>query len=62
MTAGTYKIEGLTTAEHRAAIAAIKLARGDVIKNAYMEGHSDGYRDGVARYKGEFVESMEDEN
>lgn len=59
MSAGKYKLDGLTPEEHRAALAAVKLVRGDAIKNAYMEGHSDGYRDGVARYKGEFVESPE---
>lgn len=56
MAKGVHCINMLTAKEYQAAIAAIKLVRGDEIKNAYLEGYMDGYKDCQHRYKGGFVE------
>ena len=56
MAKGTLKLEGLTSAEYRAANAAMKLVRGDVIKNAYLEGWRDGAEAFRKQYRGDFME------
>lgn len=60
MAKGEYKIDGLTSDEHRAALAAVKLVRGEAVKNAYLEGHTDGWRECAKRYRGEYTEGSLD--
>jgi len=52
MAKGKYILDGLTSEEHRAALAAVKLVRGDSIKNAYLEGFKDGFVESSNRYSG----------
>ncbi len=51
MAKGELKLEGLTHQEHRAALAAVKLVRGDSIKNAFMEGYCHGYGEALEKYR-----------
>lgn len=55
MTAGTYKLDNLSPEEYNAALAAVKLVRGQEIKNAYQEGWRDGWEAQRRTFNGEYV-------
>ena len=52
MAEGKHCIMRLNEAEYKAALAAIKLVRGDEIKNAYKEGWQDGWNECSKAFKG----------
>lgn len=52
MSAGGNTISNLSADEYRAAISAIKLVRGDQVKNAYIEGWREGHNQCQQKYKG----------
>ena len=55
MSKGTYRLDNLSPEEHKAALAAVKLVRGEEIKNAYKEGWRDGWNECSKAYRGEYV-------
>lgn len=55
MAAGTYKLDNLSPEEYKAALAAVKLVRGNEIKNAYQEGWRDGWEANRRVDRGEYI-------
>lgn len=53
MTKGNITISELTSEEYRAGMAAIKLVRGNGLRNSYVEGFRDGFEEAMRISRGE---------